>query len=194
MEIVMPLISFTSRKEDAPQDAIWDEHHKVWIWYTHRGLCIRDYERNGYDDSDFYMVVWSEEKNAPETICYATTRGWSYPAMASCVDATKDVIEKYKTWQKEQDELKRKRDRSARAKLIRANRTILKDAAERHDMSFAEVLKFRSLPDWQKLLKLFNKRIRSGFKISLRNQIIQWCRNSSSQYSHPLSMKQRQFV
>lgn len=67
------------------------EDDKLWMCHTHVGLCIMDYERNGYDDSDFYMIVWNPETKQTETIMFATTRGWSYP----CYSSSPDLDEKY---------------------------------------------------------------------------------------------------
>jgi hypothetical protein len=67
------------------------EDHIIWTYETHVGLCLEDRERNGYDDSDWYMTVWNEEKQATEEICFATTRGWSYPCYGSSPDATPEV-------------------------------------------------------------------------------------------------------
>src|ERR1700748_532986 len=67
------------------------------LWHTHVGLCLADRSYNGFDDSDFYMLVWNEEKGEAEEICFATTRGWSYPAYGSWVDATDEVKAKYAT-------------------------------------------------------------------------------------------------
>lgn len=75
-----------------------DKEHKVWLYDTHVGLCIEDYERNGYDDSDFFMIVWNPETMEPENICFATTRGWTYPCYASKPDATPEVMEQYNVW------------------------------------------------------------------------------------------------
>lgn len=59
------------------------------------GCVISTHERNGYDDSDFYAVVWDEATQSSKTIEYASTRGWSYPNGA-VVDATPEVLEKYR--------------------------------------------------------------------------------------------------
>lgn len=74
----------------------------IWLYDSHIGLCIRDHEMNGYDDSDWYMTVWNNEKNAPEEIMFATTRGWSYPCYGSSPDATPEIMEKYNAWKAEQ--------------------------------------------------------------------------------------------
>lgn len=55
-------------------------------------------EMNGYDDSDFYAVVWDAEAAAPKEVMYATTRGWTYNNSAS-VDATPEVMEAYNAYQ-----------------------------------------------------------------------------------------------
>ncbi len=83
---------------------------------THQGLVLELGEYNGYDDSDFYAVVWNWEKNSTERITYASTRGWTYPNSAS-VDATPEVIAVYQAYcekrrteyeeMKRQEELKR---------------------------------------------------------------------------------------
>lgn len=72
-----------------------------WTYETHHGLCIQEREHNGYDDSDFYMLVWNPETNLPESICFASTRGWSYPCYASHVDATPEIQAKYDAYRKE---------------------------------------------------------------------------------------------
>jgi hypothetical protein len=70
-------------------------HYELWLYDTHVGFCLEDRERNGYNDSDFYMVVWNPETNKPESIEFASTRGWSYPCLASHVDASEEVRAKY---------------------------------------------------------------------------------------------------
>ena len=64
----------------------------------YEGAVLWDGERNYYDDSDFYAVVWDDEKNAPKEVGYATTRGWTYNNGAA-VDATPDVLAKFAAWQ-----------------------------------------------------------------------------------------------
>lgn len=98
--------------------------HVMWTWHTHVGLCLRDREANGYHDSDFYMLVWDEAKGAPHEICFASTRGWSYPSYGSSVDATPEVRAKYEAWQKAQDELLRAQVAEAEAKLPKKGRRV----------------------------------------------------------------------
>jgi hypothetical protein len=75
---------------------------KYYLYDTHQGLCLREFERNGYNDSDFYMVVWNPATKTPETIEFATTRGWSYPCFGSKVDATPEVIAEYEAYLEKQ--------------------------------------------------------------------------------------------
>lgn len=64
---------------------------------TFSGAVLATRERNYYDDSDFYAVVWDEEAQCIRSIEYATTRAWTYDCWAS-VDATPEVIEKANAW------------------------------------------------------------------------------------------------
>jgi hypothetical protein len=94
--------------------------HEIWLVESHIGCVISLSERNGRDDSDFLALVWNDEKGEPETIEYASTRGWSYPCMGTFIDATAEVLTKYVAWQKVQRERaierQRKRDAATPAK------------------------------------------------------------------------------
>jgi hypothetical protein len=57
---------------------------------THVGLVLDTGEINGYDDSDFYAVVWNPAEKKIERVTYASTRGWTYPNGAA-IDATPEV-------------------------------------------------------------------------------------------------------
>jgi len=60
---------------------------------AYEGAVLQTFERNGYDDSDFYAIVYDAEADAIRHIQYATTRGWTYPNYAT-VDATPEVLDK----------------------------------------------------------------------------------------------------
>lgn len=51
---------------------------RTWIYgkpdVQYEGCVLDTYERNGYDDSDFYAVCWDEEKQAVVEVEYDTTR------------------------------------------------------------------------------------------------------------------------
>ena len=55
---------------------------------TYLGAVLDTFERNGYDDSDFYAVVWTGEE--VRAIEWGTTRGWTY-ANSAQIDATDEV-------------------------------------------------------------------------------------------------------
>lgn len=62
---------------------------------SYQGAVLATRERNGYDDSDFYAVVWDGEKLL--TVTYGTTRFWTYPNHAE-PDATPEVLEAVRAW------------------------------------------------------------------------------------------------
>jgi hypothetical protein len=66
----------------------------LYMQTSHVGLVLSLREMNGYDDSDFYALVWNGEKGATEEIMYASTRGWTYPNGAT-IDATPEVRAAY---------------------------------------------------------------------------------------------------
>lgn len=96
----------------------------LWLYETHNGLCIHERERNGYNDSDFLMVVWNEEKNAPESIEFASTRGWSYPCFASRPDATPDIIAKFEAYNQAQEVKARQAHADAMARIPEKGKTL----------------------------------------------------------------------
>lgn len=90
--------------EGAYADIYWSRNARggseimpIIMHETHIGLVLSTGENNGYDDSDFYAIVWDDEKGQPERIVYASTRGWSYPNNAT-VDATEEIKAKYEAW------------------------------------------------------------------------------------------------
>lgn len=79
----------------AVKDEYWSKPgQEIWTVETHQGLVLSTGEMNGYDDSDFYAVVWNEAAGHTERVTYASTRGWTYPNNAT-VDATEEVKAKY---------------------------------------------------------------------------------------------------
>ena len=71
----------------------YGDHDRPMI-ETHKGLVVALREHNGYDDSDFYAVVWNAEKGAPEEVLYGSTACWTYINGAT-VDATPEVMAAY---------------------------------------------------------------------------------------------------
>ena len=63
----------------------------IYVRKTHAGRVLETYERNGYDDSDFYAVVFDEDNCGFSHVEYATTRGWTY-ANGATVDYEKKIV------------------------------------------------------------------------------------------------------
>ena len=60
---------------------------------TYVGRVLETYEENGYNDSDFYAIVWDDETNSLIHKQFATTRFYSNGYGAK-IDATPEVIAK----------------------------------------------------------------------------------------------------
>jgi hypothetical protein len=82
----------------------------LYMETSHSGMVLYTSELNGRDDSDFLATFWNEEKGQPEELCYASTRGWTYPNSA-WRDATPEIQAKYDSWRKKREEESAKRAR-----------------------------------------------------------------------------------
>ena len=56
----------------------------------YEGCVLRTYEKNGYEDSDWYAVCWDRSKKAVVDVKYDTTRAGG--GGSAVIDATDDVI------------------------------------------------------------------------------------------------------
>lgn len=101
----------------------WMSEKPLMLRRTHDGLVLSTGERNGYDDSDFYARVWNPEKGHPETIEYATTRGWTYPNSA-LVDATPETLAAFAAWEKRTREAAAARRTERDLKVPSVGRTV----------------------------------------------------------------------
>lgn len=105
----MPIINIAESRDEALEKGTnvrrceMSTSRDLWLYDTYVGLCISDREHNGYDDSDFYMMIWDNEKECPEEIMFATTRGWTYPCYGSSPDATPEILEKYRLYCEKRD-------------------------------------------------------------------------------------------
>ncbi len=218
----MPIIRFTSDYSKVPEGAVnvrfqgpgfnlartaeemddFDKRHPlkaygpyVIITYdTYVGLCLKDREANGYDDSDFYMLVWDEAAGVAKEICFASTRGWSYPSYGSSVDATPEVRAKFEAWSAARQRRYRIEGKlKARAEKIELARAI-------GEPNYTNLKKLDSGLPVQPALKanaialLKSKRLRSKFKLSLQAQILAWYFDPAPRFASPLSKKQWQYV
>lgn len=76
----------------------------LYMQISYEGCVLETRERNLYDDSDFYALVWDETEQRVKSVEYATTRGWTYPNHAD-VDATPEVRAKAEAYYKRQAEI-----------------------------------------------------------------------------------------
>lgn len=99
---------------------------------SYEGAVLDVTERNGYDDSDFYAVVWDETEGRVKSVMYATTRGWTY-ANGAAIDATLEVQAKASAWY--------------RAEMIaREERKIKSELAAPHVGALVRVVRGRKVP------------------------------------------------
>lgn len=160
------------------------------LYMTHHGLCLVDYERNMYDDSDFYMTVWNPVTKRPSNIMFATTRGWSYPCYNSWVDATPEVraeYQEYLAYQERRSEvMSRRHERQNDAEVGRM--------AGLNRVQIERLRQAVGRSNWEGVKKLISTNLRSGFRISMRNQIMAWVSNPNPKFASPLSNKQMAYL
>lgn len=166
------------------------------LWETHKGLCLYDYEQNGYHDSDFFMVVWNPEIKSTETICFASTRGWTYPAYGSKPDASPEIIAEYESW-------KKKKQRDSRACSLKANRKKLIDLRKKIGFdTYHPIVKLEKAcykkgyteGQYNALVKLVSGNLRNEFRKSMAKQVKEWMMQKNNKYDFPLSYKQMQYL
>lgn len=163
---------------------------------SHHGLCLREVEHNGRDDSDFVMVVWNPVRHEPETILFATTRGWSYPCYGSAVDATPEVVAEYKLYLEGETRLADMARLAAKVAARKALHNDCRTIAKAAGVPTGKVI--RLARTWgadkvQAVAMTFGKALRSEFKLKLKAQIVAWLNDPSPKYATPLSSRQMEF-
>lgn len=110
-------------------DLMWtknvQQYNKGQVIYCREfaeGAVVSMREMNGYDDSDFYATYYDADAKEFKEACYATTRGWTYPARA-VVDASPEILALYEAKQAA-DRAKAKAERDA---VIAATPTVGKN-------------------------------------------------------------------
>jgi hypothetical protein len=160
------------------------------LYLTHQGLCLVDWERNMYDDSDFYMTVWDPVSKSPRNIMFATTRGWSYPCYNSSVDATPEVRAEYNAYMAY-------KQRRSEVLGRRAARQRDAEVAHRAGLTRVQVERLKAVVGtdyWEGVKRLITSNLRSGFRMSLRQQVISWINDPAPKFSRPLSPKQMAYL
>lgn len=194
----MPIIHMADNDAETFPDGAYCplDHREQNLWWvlvlytTHHGLCLFEREMNGYDDSDFYMTVWNPETKNTSEIMFATTRGWTYPCMASRADATPEVRAEYDAYIAAAQRRNNIMARWNQRKKIRAfsAKYNIPTFAVKRIMNFAESYRDACFG----LLK--TKKFRSGFRESLNKRLREWCAEQTPKYSTPFSPKQAQYL
>lgn len=209
----MPIIHMDSNNKDSYPTGAYcplPSNYNTWpddivLYTTHEGLCLFERERNMYDDSDFFMTVWNEEKGCPEEFNFATTRAWCAPCFGSKVDATPEVREKYAAWLADKEERERvealRMYRNKRWEELRRIHRMEMDVLVLYGVPAGHLFRLRkafggyhnvsekaAYPDILNLM--ISKRIRSQFKLGLRRQVLNWLKDPNPKYPMPLSPKQ----
>lgn len=184
----MPIIHMITDLTKLPNDAknlkpCGEGPEGLHTYETHHGLCVAEREHNMYDDSDFYMVVLDEETDTFKEVMFASTRGWTYPCMASHRDAPKDLLDRYLA------EQQAKRDRIAEGNIERAVNARAKLIAAT-GLSFEQVQRIEALDCGQRLMTFMAIKVRSEFKKSLQQRIRDWSAEANPTYKTPLSPRQ----
>lgn len=159
------------------------------LYETHHGLCLFESEQNGYNDSDFYMMIWDPVNQKPFQMMFASTRGWTYPCYASHPDATPEVQAAYKAY----SEAKARKHRIMSARNERTSRYAL--APQMGLVDGAAVARLivasgGSKQDFEPLKRLLTTNLRSEFRKSLAKQVRDWANDPNPKYRHPLSPRQ----
>lgn len=209
----MAIIHFTNSKEEAERNGVNVSSYKtyaqttegetkeitLWLYETHVGLCLRDYEVNGYDDSDFYMIVWNDEKNEPEHILFASTRGWTYPSYGSFVDATDEVKAKYAAYEADRQARAKARERHLKAVTLNEVRQFAKASGKFYDFPSYRLTALRgklTKREYDVICGLIKpkSKIRNAFKLSLQERVVTWLKTEKPQYPTPLSANQLRYL
>jgi hypothetical protein len=160
------------------------------LYLTHQGLCLVDWERNMYDDSDFYMTVWDPVSKSPRNIMFATTRGWSYPCYNSSVDANPEVRAEYNAYMAY-------KQRRSEVLGRRAARQRDAEVAHRAGLTRVQVERLKAVVGtdyWEGVKRLITSNLRSGFRMSLRQQVMSWINDPAPKFARPLSPKQMAYL
>lgn len=147
------------------------------------GMCIREYENNYYEDSNFMMVVWDPIKKSAHSECFATTRFWCGPSFGSSVDASPEIMAEYEAW-------KIRSDRKIMLKELRRERAKQFEMARKCNITFNQLKRINYCYGSSLIIELLTiKKFRSSFRESLANQVRAWL-TSDSKFLTPLSPKQ----
>lgn len=175
----------------------WSRGRGYTTFLSHIGLCLFDWEQNGRDDSDWYMATWNPVKGEREDICFASTRGWTYPCYGSKPDATEETRAAHDAWRAKLVAEREALMRARQAEQDKARAAEAEKLAKQLGCAVARVVALQEAmgEDYPACVKLLNtKAFRSTFRASLCAQIKKWLMDDSPLYATPLSAKQRQYL
>ena len=200
----MAIVKFTfdQSKEFYPEGAYCkltrEGDHVITIWEEHVGMCLHDREINGYDDSDFIMTIWDPVEKKAFDLNYATTRGWCYPSFASSVDASDEIRAEYIDYK---GRMLEERRLSARRQGVQNRHGRIKQrvqVAKQSGLTYNQVKKIESAYSSSDVVescfKLLTSKLRSKFRISLKEQLVAWAKGERGDYATPFSPKQLQYI
>ena len=147
------------------------------------GMCIREYENNYYEDSNFMMIVWDPITKSAHSECFATTRFWCGPSFGSSVDASPELMAEYAIW-------KVRDDRRTDLLDLRRYRSKMFVKANECGITLKQLKRIRNCYGADLIIELLKiKKFRSAFRESLAKQVRTWL-SSESKFPTPLSPKQ----
>lgn len=124
----MALITKTTDRKYIPEGATVTEVTKdgqtYFLCEQYAGRIVAQRERNYYDDSDFYVIVWDSEKKVPFEVQTWTTRYPSDFLVSEAVDATDEVREEYSAYRKAERERDEEYRRQQEARRPSTGKTI----------------------------------------------------------------------
>lgn len=157
---------------------------------TYAGCCLAESEHNMSDDSDFYMLVWSIVEQRPFRVMFATTRGWTYPCLASRVDATPEIRAAHEAHRKAAT-------RRHRIQAAWAKRCALSKLAKEARVSVLSIRRLRNATtsdQFEGATVLLTSKLRSAFRLSLKAQLLAWLESSETKHASPFTRKQWAYV
>lgn len=155
---------------------------------TFIGCVVAKGERNSYDDSDFYAIVWNDDTNRFESHMYASTRFGGGDIVT--IDASDELKQKY------YDHLEYKYRKERVLRRWNERKAYHNMAREWNVASFMDVLRVKravagtngAFDAIDRLMCV--KKFRSQFRASMATNVRNWLADANPKYSSPLSYKQ----
>jgi hypothetical protein len=158
--------------------------------YVGKVLTKEIYQYLGDGDGYFYVIAWNNEKNGPEHV-FVRHAGYS-STHTYVIDATEEVVNKYNAYMQQLKYEADKREQKNRVMDKLENRKRWMKVSKELNIPYPVVMK--KLKNNKDILILLETKVRSEFKMSLKNQVITWLNEASPKYNFPLSPRQLSFI